>query len=63
MAFARQTTYGQIAKELRRAILTCEYEHTSNQPDRNQLPGAADEDDQLAGERRLVQPPATRVPR
>jgi GntR family transcriptional regulator len=42
MAFARQTTYGQIAEELRRAILAGEYELTSNQPDRNQLPGAAE---------------------
>jgi GntR family transcriptional regulator len=42
MSFARQTTYGQIAEELRRAILAGEYEPTSDQPDRNQLSGAAE---------------------
>lgn len=42
VAFSKQTAYGQIANVIRAGILAGEYEPTAEEPDRNELPGAAE---------------------
>jgi GntR family transcriptional regulator len=42
VSIARQTAYGQIAADLRRAILGGEYEPSPEQPDGKELPSAAE---------------------
>src|SRR6266496_1717815 len=42
MPVTHQTAYGQIADALRAEILTGRYEATEQEPDRHELPGAAE---------------------